>query len=479
MGPLELAFFVVAAAGPLLVVAGYTPVAFSVGGIGAPGAQLIASLVILFFAVGLTRMALRIPNAGAFYAYIGQAFGRPAGGGAALLALVAYSAIAMAEMVVVGVFASSAVKNIFGIGIAWWVWAFVALVVVGLLGHRQISLSARVLGVALIAEAAILLVLAVPVLLDGGPEGFDFSSFTPAAVFAGGGAGAMFAIVFGAFLGFESTAIYAEESREPAKTIPRAIYLAVGFLGIFYTFMAWIIFTAFGKSEISAAATEDPVGLVFSALASYVGQPAVVVTEILLVTSAFASALAFHNTAIRYLHTLGREGILPTASSRLHPVHGSPYRANQIQVAATVAVILGFVAIGTSDVYLGFFLPLVSTGVLAVILLQTACSAAIVVYFNIRNRGHGLSIWSTLIAPSISLIGLGVASYLVAENFSLLSGQTGYVNTALLVSLPLLVIVGVARTYVLRSRNPARYQQLTRTNVYVADQDDSTGNPSA
>lgn len=479
MGPLELAFFVVAAAGPLLVVAGYTPVAFSVGGVGAPGAQLIASLILLFFAVGLTRMALRIPNAGAFYAYIGQAFGRPAGGGAALLALVAYSTIAIAEVAVVGVFASAAVKNITGVEIAWWVWAFVALAVVGLLGHRQISLSARVLGVALIAEAAILMVLAVPVLINGGPEGFDFSSFTPAAVFAGGGTGAMFAIVFGAFLGFESTAIYAEEAREPSKTVPRAIYLAVGFLGIFYTFMAWIVFTAFGKSEISAAATEDPVGLVFTALATYVGHPAVVVTEVLLVTSAFASALAFHNTAIRYLHTLGREGILPTASARLHPKHGSPYRANQVQVAITAAVILAFVAAGTKDAYLGFFPPLVSAGVLAVILLQTACSAAIVVYFNIRNRDHGLSIWSTLVAPSISLVGLAVASYLVAENFSLLSGQTGYVNAALLTSLPLLVIIGVVRTYVLRSKNPERYQQLTRTNVYRAEREDSPESSSA
>lgn len=469
IGPLELAFFVVAAAGPLLVVAGYTPLAFSIGGIGAPGAQLAASLVLLFFAVGLTRMALRIPNAGAFYAYIGQAFGKLAGGGAAILAMLAYSTIAIGEIAVVGAFAATPLDRVTGVDIPWWVWALIALAIVAFLGHCQISVSAKVLGVALLTEAGILLILGICVLVQGGPEGFDFSSFTPSAIFAGGGTGAMFAIVFGAFIGFESTAIYAEESRNPEKTVPRAIYLAVGFLGIFYTFMAWIIFTAYGKSQIVDAATADPVGLVFSALESYVGHPAMVVTEVLLITSAFASALAFHNTAIRYLHALGREHILPEATARVHPVHRSPYRANIVQTVFSLLVIGAFVVAGTKDAYLGVFLPVVSGGVLAVIVLQTACSASILVYFNVRHKDHGLSKWSTLVAPLLSFVGLLVASYLVVKNFALLSGQTGWINTVLLLSLPALVLVGVLRTYWLRRHDPEQYEQLTETNVYKVE----------
>jgi amino acid transporter len=470
IGPLELAFFVIAAAGPLLVVAGYTPLAFSIGGIGAPGAQLVASLVLLFFAVGLTRMALRIPNAGAFYAYIGQAFGKMAGGGAAILALLAYSTIAIGEVAVVGAFAATPLDRVTGVDIPWWVWALAALAIVAFLGHRQISVSAKVLGVALLTEAGVLLILGICVLFRGGPEGFDFSSFTPSAIFAGGGTGAMFAIVFGAFIGFESTAIYAEESRQPEKTVPRAIYLAVGFLGIFYTFMAWIIFTAYGKSQIVTSATDDPVGLVFATMGRYVGHPAVVVTEILLVTSAFASALAFHNTAIRYLHTLGRERLLPEATARVHPIHRSPYRANIVQTVFALLVIGAFIIAGAKDAYLGVFLPVVSGGVLAIIVLQTLCSASILVYFNVRHTDHGMSRWSTLVAPLLSFAGLLVASYLVAKNFALLSGQTGWINIALLLSLPALVLVGVLRTYWLRIHDPAQYEQLTQTNVYRIEQ---------
>jgi len=346
----------------------------------------------------------------------------------------------------------------------------IALAIVAFLGHRQISVSAKVLGVALMTEAGVLLILGISVLFRGGPEGFDFSAFTPSAIFAGGGTGAMFAIVFGAFIGFESTAIYAEEAREPEKTVPRAIYLAVGFLGVFYTFMAWIVFTAYGKSHIVEAATQDPVGLVFTAIEQYVGHPAMVVTEVLLVTSAFASALAFHNTAIRYLHALGRERLLPEATAKVHPVHRSPYRANIVQTVFALLILGAFVLAGAKDAYLRVFLPVVSGGVLAIIVLQTACSASILMYFNVRHKDHGLSRWSTLVAPLMSFLGLLVASYLVAKNFALLSGQTGWINIALLLSLPALVLVGVARTYWLRSHDPEQYARLTQTNVYQVEE---------
>ena len=464
MGPFELAFFVIAAAGPLLVVAGFAPLAFMIGGIGAPGAQLVASIVLLLFAVGLTRMALRIKNAGAFYSYIGQGLGRPLGAGAATLALGAYSVIAIGQLGAVGAFALLPMNDLFGIDLPWWVYSFIALAIVAFLGHRQISLSAKVLGVALLTEAGILLILAVPVLLQGGAEGFDLAPFEPSAVFAGGGTGAMFAIVFGAFIGFESTAIYSEEARDPERTVPRAVYLAVGFLGIFYTFMAWVVYVAFGKSQIVVAATEDPVGLVFTAMDQYVGSGAVTVMEVLLVTSAFASTLAFHNTASRYMFTLSRERMLPTALAKVHPKHHSPFAASGLQVTLAAVALVLFVLAG-ADPYLQVFLLMVAPGVLTVIVLQALCSLAIVTYFR-RTPGHGHSVWSTTVAPLLSLAGLAVASWLIIDNFDLLSGRTDWVNWLLLGTLPVAFAVGLLRALWLRRTAPQHYEQLTQTNVF-------------
>lgn len=465
MGPFELAFFVVAAAGPLLVVAGYAPLAFMLGGIGAPGAQLVASVVLLLFAVGLTRMSLRIKNAGAFYSYIGQGLSKPLGAGSATLAMTAYSIISIGQLGAVGAFAAGPMNNLLGTEIHWVVWSLIALAIVAFLGHRQISLSAKVLGVALLTEAGVLLLLAFPVLIQGGAEGLDFSSFEPSAVFAGGGTGAMFAIVFGAFIGFESTAIYSEEARDPEKTIPRAVYLAVGFLGVFYTFMMWVVYVAFGKSEIVDAATADPVGLVFSAMEVYVGHSAVVVMEILLVTSAFASTLAFHNTASRYMFTLSREKMLPSFLSRVHPKHHSPFAASGFQSALGLVTVLVFAIIG-ADPYLQLFLLLVAPGVLTVIVLQSITSLAIIIYFNRDGNRQELSTWSTVVAPVLSLVGLGVATYLIVINFDLLSGRTDWVNWLLLSIIPLMFAVGVIRALWMRSNAPDDYAKLTETNVF-------------
>ena len=465
LGPWELAFFVVAAAGPLLVVAGFAPLAFLIGGIGAPGAQLVAGGVLFLFAIGFTRMALRVPNPGAFYAYIGRSLGKPAGGGSAILATAAYSAIAIGQLGAVGAFASGTTSRLTGTDIPWPLWSLVALALVVFLGHRRIALSAKVLGVALLAEAGILLVLAVPVLLQGGADGYDVSSFEPSAIFAGGGTGAMFAIVFGAFLGFESTAIYSEETRDPKRTVPRATYLAIGFLAIFYTFMAWVAVIAFGKADVVAVATESPTEMFFIATEQYVGHSAAVVMEILIITSAFASTLAFHNTSSRYLFTLSREGLLPPFLSKIHPRHASPYLASGAQGLLAFVLLVVFIAVG-ADPYLQVFLLMVAPGILAVIVLQAMTALSIVVHFRRDDRDHGFGTWSTSVAPILSFVGLSVAFWLVVRNVELLSGRTDWVNTVLLASLPIAFVLGMSRTLWLRRTDPARYATLTETRIF-------------
>lgn len=465
MGAVEIAFFTVASAGPLLVIAGFAPLAFMIGGVGAVGVQLLAGLALMLFSVGLTRMATRIRNAGAFYAYIGQGLGRPMGGGAAFLALFTYSIIAIGQLGAIASFTVAPLKDLTGLDVPWAVVALAALAIVAILGYRQISLSAKVLGIALLAEAGILLVLAVPVLIQGGAEGFDFAGFSPAAVFSVPGAGAMFAIAFGAFIGFESTAIYSEEARDPVRTLPRAIYLAVGFLTVFYVFMMWVVAVAYGSANVQDAATQDPVGLVFAAMESYVGRPAVVVAEILLITSAFASILAFHNTATRYIFALGREGLLPRRLAKVHPKYGSPYIASNAQAALAAVLIVVCAALG-ADPYLQVYLLMAAPGVLAVVVLQAMCAIAIVVFFQRHRDSVPGSWWGTLIAPALSFVALSGGSWLIVTNFEYFTVRSGTINWLLLGLLPVVFAAGVARTLYIRSRDPEVYQQLTQREMY-------------
>ncbi len=84
-----------------------------------------------------------------------------------------------------------------------------------LLGHRNIDVGTKVLAVLLTLEVAVVAVLAVAVLVQGGADGLNLRPFTFGAFFDGApGISIMFAIA--SFVGFEATAIYGEEARDPS-----------------------------------------------------------------------------------------------------------------------------------------------------------------------------------------------------------------------------------------------------------------------
>ncbi|MFI0154858.1 hypothetical protein [Streptomyces lydicus] len=134
IGTGELVFFVVAAAAPLTVTAGAAPVAIGMAGPAAPLGYLLSGVLLIVFAAGFTAMSRYVRNAGAFYAYVGRGLGRATGVGAAYVALLSYNAIEVGLLAGLGRFAESALVDLTGLHLAWWVWALAGLVAIGGLG---------------------------------------------------------------------------------------------------------------------------------------------------------------------------------------------------------------------------------------------------------------------------------------------------------------------------------------------------------
>ncbi len=82
------------------------------------------------------------------------------------------------------------------------------------------------------------------------------------------------ALIFGfvVFIGFEQTAVYSEEARDPRRTVPRATYVAIGVLTVVYTVVSWTVLMAIGPSHLADALAGDPSGLVFDLNTLYVGR---------------------------------------------------------------------------------------------------------------------------------------------------------------------------------------------------------------
>ena len=219
---------------------GALPVATVLGnGAAVPGAYLAAGIVLLLFSVGYAAMSQRVTNTGAFFAYVGRGLGIGPGVGSAYTSLIAYLAIQLAIFGFFGAVMAGQMNDKLGIDLQWWVWTLIAWAVVLLLSAFSVDVGAKVLGVLMLLEIGSLALVSIAVFLQGGgPEGIDFAaSFAPSNIFVGGltgSAGIALAFAFASFIGFEATAIYGEESRDPKRTVPLATYLAVTLITVLF-----------------------------------------------------------------------------------------------------------------------------------------------------------------------------------------------------------------------------------------------------
>jgi hypothetical protein len=320
MGTIGLLFTVLAFTAPLGVVFGFISVNISFG-IGVPIAFVGVAILVGLFALGFTAMTKAVPRPGAFYTYIREGLGRPMGLGGSFLALLTYGFNVTSLMVVAGIAVNNLLQAFSLVATPWWLWSLVLLIAFGALGYFNVELSARVLSVILAIEVTAVVIFDIVVIANGGPQGQSFEPWNPANLITPT-LGVLLLFSIGVFNGFEATAIYRDEVRDPAKTIPRATYLAVIFLGVFYAISAYALIISVGASNAVAVATENPTAMMPDALLAYFGMFANQIIAILLVTSFFASGLSLQNILSRYTHSLAVDGIFPRFIAVPRDAHG-------------------------------------------------------------------------------------------------------------------------------------------------------------
>lgn len=432
LGVIGVVFFVVAASAPLVGVTGAIPVAMLVGnGAGTPGAYLAVGLTLLLFSVGYATMSQKVTNSGAFFAYVGKGLGVNVGVASAFVSILTYVTIQLAIYGFFGALVSGTMAE-FGLDLPWFAWALFAWVLVTGLSLLSVDIGAKVLGVLLVLEILSLLIAAIAMLANGGPEGWNLAaSFSPENVFAGGfagGAGIALAFALASFIGFEATAIYGEESKDPKRTVPLATYIAISTIALLFAIVSFGMVTGMGASGIIDQVVErsmdadgnvlaNPAGVLFSLTEQYVGPWLVTIMTILVITSLFAGLLAFQNAASRYFFALGRGGVLPARAATTNTA-GAPV-GGVVITSALAAVIMIFFAIAQLDPFTNLFSWMSSITAMSVIVVEILVSIAVIVYF--RREGGG-SLWKTLIAPIGSIVLLALGLYLVMSRFNLLAG---------------------------------------------------------
>jgi amino acid transporter len=377
----------------------------------------------------------------------------------ALVALVSYAVLSIAFYGLIGFFGNLTGNQVFGLDIPWWVYSGTALIVISILSMRKVDVGAKVLGGLLTLEILIVAALMVSIIVQGGgPEPFSFEPFSIDAVFLAPGAGILFVFAFGAYLGFEATAVYSEEAQEAERSVPKATYVAVAFLAIFYALSTAVIIYGFGIQGTLDIASDPESAQFLTAISAttYLGDLGVNAMLILVVTSFFACLISFHNATARYLFSMGREGLLPRSLGKVNK-HGAPLRASLVLLLVAAVVIVVTAVTGT-DPYFGMAIWAFSIGVAGLVMVQALAAFAVIGYFRKDRRGH--SALRVLVAPMLGAIGLTIAWVIIAMNFSVLSGQEGLTNLWLILPGPVLFVIGLFWAVVMKRSHPAKYEAL-------------------
>jgi amino acid transporter len=307
-------------------------------GIATPFAILITAIGMLALAWIISRYAKRIHAAGALYDYVGEGFGRPTGlfagwvyyGGALMLTL----AIGLAF----GGFASLTLAGVHGVDINW-IWFTI--------GFWVVAWAISVLGVQISTRAQLLLALvsvavvfgwALYVILKGGSSGFSLRPFNPGeSSFSGITYGIVYAGLI--FVGFESAANLAEETAEPKRNIPRAIFYSVLAAGIFYVVLSWALLLAFGLNVGDLLKSFPPL-YVATGNPDFGGSTFSELVQWLVVIDIAAVGLGTATGTTRGIFALARDRHLPSPLAAVHPRFKTPHVAATLIAAGAIAMAL-------------------------------------------------------------------------------------------------------------------------------------------
>lgn len=364
-------------------------------------AYAIGMVAMMFTALSYSQMSRAFPMAGSVYTYAGRGISPPVGFLAGWMILLDYVLVPALLYLIAAIAMNSLVS-----GIPVWLWLVGFVVLNTVVNYMGIEMTARVNKVMLAAELvvlAIFLVIGIVALTQGKGRGFDFSPLYDSGTFS-------WSLVFGAvsiavlsFLGFDGISTLAEENKESAEAIGRAMVAALLLAGVLFIVQTWVASLLVTDPE-ALVAKGDPGGTAFYDAAAVAGGPWLSKLTALATAIAwgFANSLVAQAATSRLLYAMARDRQLPSFLARVHKRKGVPVNATLL--VAVVSLVLGLY-FSTRDDGISLLSTLVNFGALTAFL---ALHVSVVVHYLVR--GGSRDWWRHLIAPAI---GFAILAYVL------------------------------------------------------------------
>jgi amino acid transporter len=431
-------------------------------GVASPLTIIAAIIAVALLGNTLAQFSRAQPSTGGFITFVGKSFGGTSAVTTALLAGIGYI-IAMSSVIAIsGGFLSITLNYYLGWNIPWGIFTVLLTAGAVVMMIRGVSVSTKLAGFFFAFEMLVLVVVSVATLISNGGH-LSFAPFEPSHITNGfSGLAAGFPLAVYLFIGWENSAALAEETDNPRRNVPRAVFTSVLIMGVSYVLFAYATVSGFGYNvtKLSSSAipfitvAHDTLGVLafFAYLAG--------------MTSILGALIAGTNSQARLVFNAGREGLIPRWIGRVNSNRLTPMNAIFTFIGISGAIIGGWAllhVIGGSTGALdpiNFFAESATMGTILVLVVYLLSNLALPVYYR-RYRPQEFHPVKHAVLPVLGAIAIIVPLYYLSK-----PGQPTPYDWFPYAAL-IIVVVGAVIAFMLNRRDP---DLAGRVGSIVADE---------
>jgi amino acid transporter len=385
-------------------------------GIAAPLTIVAAVIAIALLGNTLSQFSRAQPSTGGFITFVGKSFGGTSAVTTALLCGAGYIIAISSVLAVSGWYLEYVLNYYFAWNVPWIIWSVLLTAGSMYMMYRGVAVSTKLAGLFFGFEMLILVIVAIASLAKNGSHlsaaPFEWSHLNNG--FSGLAPGFPLAVYL--FIGWENSAALAEETGNPRRNVPRAVFLSIVLMAVLYLLVAYATVSGFHDNANALAAAPIP----FITVAHSTLAKVAVIAYLAGLTSTVGVLIAAVNSQARLIFNAGREGLLPRWIGRVHPTRRTPMNAFYVFIGLAGGIILvwGLAhliggASGSMD-GLNFFDESGTMGTLLILVVYFLANAALPFYYR-KHRPQEFNVLKHLILPVLGMIVIAVPVYYLCK----------------------------------------------------------------
>jgi amino acid transporter len=431
-------------------------------GIAAPLTIVAAVIAIALLGNTLSQFSRAQPSTGGFITFVGKSFGGTSAVTTALLCGAGYIIAISSVLAVSGWFLEYVLHYYFAWNVPWIIFSVLLTAFSVLMMYRGVAVSTKLAGFFFGFEMLVLVIVSIAALIQNGSHlsaaPFEWSHLNNG--FSGLAPGFPLAVYL--FIGWENSAALAEETGNPRRNVPRAVYLSIALMAVLYLLVAYSTVSGFHDNGTALAAAPIP----FITVAHSTLAKVAVIAYLAGLTSTVGVLIAAVNSQARLVFNAGREGLLPRWIGKVHPKRKTPINAIYVFVGLAGGIIAVWCLLhliggnGGSMDGLNYFDESGTMGTILILVVYFLANLALPFYYR-KYRPQEFNVLKHLILPVLGMIVIAVPVYYLCK-----PPQPQPYNWFPYAALAILVL-SVIYAFVLNRRDP---ELADRVGSIVADE---------